>query len=181
MWFFIISIILILIVVWGVMTVSKGKISERAEKELEFLRTQESRVTIESMPSPHSDLINYSTPQSSRKVNQNKLKYKYEIVGEQSYQQNLRKIAGPKEDVSKSYECMAKVISEPTNKYDKNAVKVEINGLLVGYINKAEAKKVSGRKVNKIVPAVIDGGWVNDDSEGSYGGKLAIGSIGELL
>ena len=107
--------------------------------------------------------------------------YIYNIVGEQSYQNNLKKIAGPKEEESKFFECYAKVSSEPLNQYDKNAVKVEINGLLVGYLSRSEAAKLAGKVVNKTVPAVIDGGWKDEESTGSYGVKLAINNIYDLV
>ena len=107
--------------------------------------------------------------------------YAYNIVGEQSYQNNLKKIAGPKEEESKFFECYAKVSSEPFNQYDKNAVKVEINGLLVGYLSKSEAAKLSSKVVNKTVPAVIDGGWKDEESTGSYGVKLAINNVNDLI
>lgn len=107
--------------------------------------------------------------------------YTFDIVGEQSYQSNLKKIAGKKEAESKYVQVVANIISEPSNPYDKNAIKVEINGLIVGYINKNEAKTISGRKINKAIPAVINGGWKDDESEGSYGVKLAIRSINDLL
>ena len=107
--------------------------------------------------------------------------YAYNIVGEQSYQNNLKKIAGPKEEESKFFECYAKVSSEPFNQYDKNAVKVEINGLLVGYLSKSEAAKLSSKVVNKTVPAVIDGGWKDEESTGSYGVKLAINNVNDLV
>lgn len=112
---------------------------------------------------------------------QGRCAYGYDIVGENSYQQNLAKIAGKKEELSKFHECTAKVTSDPLNKYDQNAVKVEINGLLVGYLNRAEAQKLSGKTVNKTVPAVIDGGWNDSDSTGSYGVKLAVNSVDDLL
>jgi len=111
----------------------------------------------------------------------NNTSYAYNIVGEQSYQNNLKKIAGPKEEESKFFECQAKVSSEPFNQYDKNAVKVEINGLTVGYLSKSEAAKLSGKVVNKTVPAVIDGGWFDADGEGSYGVKLAVNNVNDLL
>ena len=111
----------------------------------------------------------------------NNTSYAYNIVGEQSYQNNLKKIAGPKEEESKFFECYAKVSSEPFNQYDKNAVKVEINGLLVGYLSKSEAAKLSSKVVNKTVPAVIDGGWKDEESTGSYGVKLAINSVYDLV
>lgn len=108
------------------------------------------------------------------------IKYNYDIVGEQSYQKNLAKIAGRKEEESKFHECHAKVSSEPFNKFDKNAVKVEINGLLVGYVNKVDASKLAGKVINITVPAVINGGWDDGDSEGSYGVKLAINNVYDL-
>ena len=107
--------------------------------------------------------------------------YTYDIVGEASYQNNLIKIAGKKEEESKFYECSAKVISEPTNKYDKDAVKVEINGLTVGYLSRAEAQRLAGKRINKTVPAVINGGWSDGDSTGHYGVKLAINSVLDLV
>lgn len=111
----------------------------------------------------------------------NNASYAYNIVGEQSYQNNLKKIAGPKEEESKFFKCQAKVSSEPFNQYDKNAVKVEINGSVVGYLSKSEAAKLAGKVVNKTVPAVIDGSWDDHDSEGSYGVKLAINSVNDLI
>lgn len=108
------------------------------------------------------------------------IRYCYDIVGEQSYQKNLAKIAGKKEEESKFHECHAIVSSEPFNKFDKNAVKVEINGLLVGYINRDDASKLSGKVINKTVPAVVNGGWDDGDTKGSYGVKLAINNVYDL-
>lgn len=118
--------------------------------------------------------------ETSINLTPNKTSYAYDIVGEQAYQKNLKKIAGPKEEESKFVECYAKVSSEPFNQYDKNAVKVEINGLTVGYLSKSEAAKLAGRVINKTVPAVINGGWKDDESTGSYGVKLAINSVMDL-
>lgn len=126
-------------------------------------------------------VINNKSKVNATASGQGNISYNYNIVGEQSYQQNLRKIAGPKKEVSKFFECTAKVTSEPSNKYDKNAIKVEINGLQVGYISKAEAQKLAGKNINKMVSAVIDGGWDDGDSEGSYGVKLAINNLSDLL
>ncbi|WP_290015472.1 hypothetical protein [Acinetobacter pittii] len=107
--------------------------------------------------------------------------YLVDIVGEQSYQANLRKIAGPKQEKSKYVEVMARVVSEPFNAYDKNAVKIEINGLTVGYLSRDDAKLLVGKVINKNVPALINGGWLDNDSEGSYGVKLGIQSLNELI
>ncbi|MGC9659976.1 hypothetical protein BFR77_10135 [Acinetobacter pittii] len=107
--------------------------------------------------------------------------YLVDIVGEQSYQANLRKIAGPKQEKSKYVEVMARVVSEPFNAYDKNAVKIEINGLTVGYLSRNDAKLLAAKVINKTVPVLINGGWLDNDSEGSYGVKLGIQSLNELI
>lgn len=119
---------------------------------------------------------------SNKFSQQTNLSYTYNIVGENSYQNNLSSIAGKKGFESKFFECRAHVISEPFNKFDSNAVKVEINGLIVGYLSKLEAQKLKGHIVNKKVPAVINGGWyIDPDDEGSYGVKLAISNVMDLI
>lgn len=113
--------------------------------------------------------------------NSSNVNYNFNIVGEGFYQQNLRKIAGPKEEISKFHECTARITSEPTNKFDKNAVKVEINGLLVGYLSRGDAQKLAGKRINRTVDAVIDGGWYDDIDEGQYGVKLAVKNVSDLI
>lgn len=126
--------------------------------------------------------IGGETSRSSSNRNNQKIitEYDFDIVGEQSYQQNLARISGQKELRSKHFECSAIVISEPSNRFDKNAIRVEINGLIVGYIPKEKAKKLSRYSVRKTVPALINGGWKDDYSEGNYGVKLAIDNLNEL-
>ncbi|AQZ81181.1 hypothetical protein BUM88_05945 [Acinetobacter calcoaceticus] len=114
-------------------------------------------------------------------ITERPIDYFFDIVGEQSYQANLRKIAGPKQERSKYVEVMARVVSEPFNAYDKNAVKIEINGLTVGYLSRDDAKVLAGKVINQTVPALINGGWLDDNSEGSYGVKLGIQSLNELI
>lgn len=114
-------------------------------------------------------------------ITERPIEYFFDIIGEQSYQANLRKIAGPKQERSKYVEVMARVVSEPFNAYDKNAVKIEINGLTVGYLSRDDAKLLAGKVINQTVPALINGGWLDDNSEGSYGVKLGIQSLNELI
>ncbi|RZG78696.1 hypothetical protein EXE10_17130 [Acinetobacter sp. WCHAc060033] len=113
--------------------------------------------------------------------NSSDVNYNFNIVGEGFYQQNLKKIAGPKEEISKFHECTAKITSEPTNKFDKDAVKVEINGLLVGYLSRSDAQKLAGKRINRTVDAVINGGWDDDIDEGQYGVKLAVKNVSDLI
>ena len=53
------------------------------------------------------------------------------VAGESHYQEALRSIAGTG-DVR--HEAEAHLIPEPENEYDPNAVRVEIDGLKVGYL-----------------------------------------------
>lgn len=73
------------------------------------------------------------------------------------------------------------------HQYDPNAIKVTIRGLTVGYLSRDNAKQLAGKKIDKTVPAVIDGGWFDpdcddiEDREGFYGVKLGINSLNNLL
>lgn len=105
--------------------------------------------------------------------------YDFDIVGEASYQENLEQIAGPKTEAGHEHECMAVLIPEPDNRYDRNAVRVDINSLTVGYIPKEIAAAIAGMiarspAVSRFsVDAIIVGGWRRrNGSEGSFGVKL---------
>ena len=58
---------------------------------------------------------------------------------------------------------------------------MEINGLLVGYLSRGDAQKLVGKRINRTVDAVINGGWDDDIDEGQYGVKLAIKNVSDLI
>jgi hypothetical protein len=101
--------------------------------------------------------------------------YEYDIVGESRYQENLERIVGGKTDESQEFECTAYLTAEPSNPHDRHAVRVDINGLTVGYIPRDDAKTIGeqiGRR-NAKVDAIITGGWRRrNGNEGSFGVKL---------
>lgn len=108
----------------------------------------------------------------------------FEIVGEAAYQSNLKKIAGPKTKEAKYLTVSALIESEPTNKHDRNALKVTIQGLTVGYLSREEASYIAAKStspISKPVMATIVGGWKDKTSEGQYGVKLLLTSIDDLL
>jgi HIRAN domain-containing protein len=122
----------------------------------------------------------------SRKKRQSTLEFKpgrgfsFEIVGEANYQENLKKIAGPKTEYSKKHKCVAVLMPEPNNPHDPNAVRVDISRKTVGYVARTEAKKIQ-EIILSIAPvagiqcqAKIVGGWKDKDSEGHFGVKLNI-------
>lgn len=104
--------------------------------------------------------------------------YDFEIVGESRYQDNLLKLVGKKQEEGAEKYVHALLIAEPENKYDKNAVRVDIEGYTVGYIPRDEARKIQqdlfgvSRSGTAVCNAVIVGGWKDEESEGHFGVRL---------
>lgn len=63
--------------------------------------------------------------------------YDLEIVGESNYQDALKRIAHGRGGVR--LECRAEMYLESDNKYDRNAVRVSIDGKTVGYLSREMA------------------------------------------
>lgn len=125
----------------------------------------------------HNEL--FQAPATIYKVTGYK-EFDFEIVGEHSYQQALKRIAGAKTEMSKEHYAVATLNLEPDNPYDKEACVVKISTETVGYLSKQEAfdflDQLDQLKIARstffLVDAVVVGGWKNKDSEGSYGVKL---------
>jgi len=66
-----------------------------------------------------------------------------EVVGESHYQRALWQIVGdeftPRDPVR--YEVVALLVPEPDNPYDANAVRIVVDGLLVGYLSRSDAAR----------------------------------------
>jgi hypothetical protein len=105
------------------------------------------------------------------------------VVGEQSYQDELDQLAGPKTEAGVAVDVQATLLTEPSNLHDKNAVVVTIDGLTVGYLSRSaaagfhahlasvgQAKEArAGRASLGGIEAEITGGWKRGDDEGNYG------------
>lgn len=61
------------------------------------------------------------------------------VVGESNYQPAIRKVCGWEPGTDTHFECFAELVPEPTNRYDPNAVRVDIDGACVGYLSRADA------------------------------------------
>jgi HIRAN domain-containing protein len=61
------------------------------------------------------------------------------VVGESSYQPAIRKACGWSPGTDTHFDCFAELVPEPTNPYDPNAVRVDIDGACVGYLSRADA------------------------------------------
>ncbi len=71
-------------------------------------------------------------------------RYPLGVVGESFYQDNLSEIAqcSPRKDEFRQDKYSAHLILEDNNRHDPgNAVRVEINGLVVGYLSRTNAAK----------------------------------------
>lgn len=67
------------------------------------------------------------------------------VAGESHHHDALVSLTGPPIEGGYSLPVPVELILEPTNPYDPNAVRVEVRGLLVGYINGKDAPAVTAR------------------------------------
>lgn len=65
--------------------------------------------------------------------------YPFEIVGEASYQSNIKRFADLQNGKSCFTEIKASITREPNNSFDKNACRVEIDGYTIGYFSRNDA------------------------------------------
>ena len=97
--------------------------------------------------------------------------YEMDITGEEDYQAALEDLCGPRlpEGVNQVETAWLVVADNKTNS-NKNAVRVEIQGRLVGYLNLEDTIRyrrylnAKGKpKAHSQCRALIKGGWVNSD------------------
>ena len=80
--------------------------------------------------------------------------YNQQVYGEDHYQDALIRLAGPYSKEGKRLICDADLYLEPNNPYDRNAIRVEIEGTPVGYIGRYDAPVL--RKQLKAI-GILDG------------------------
>jgi HIRAN domain len=64
-----------------------------------------------------------------------------DVVGESHYQENIGAIVGPKAEDPMHRAVPVDLVPEPQNPYDRNAVRCEVLGRLVGYLSRADASR----------------------------------------
>jgi hypothetical protein len=62
-----------------------------------------------------------------------------DVVGESHYQPAIRTACNWKPGADTLFDCMAELVPEPTNPYDRNAIKVTIDGACVGHLSRQDA------------------------------------------
>jgi len=106
--------------------------------------------------------------------------YTLDVVGESHYQDALNEICGGKSEDGYHDIVQAFLIYEDDNAYDDQAIRVEIQGKVVGYLTRAVArnyrrqmKGAAYENLPGVCSAKIVGGWDRGDGDaGSYGVKL---------
>jgi hypothetical protein len=103
--------------------------------------------------------------------------YSLPVVGESHYQKHLQRICGRRKRDGEDKFTQATLVLEDSNTYDKNAVRVDINELPVGYLGADHAiqyrkllRKAGHPRLTATCEANIRGGWDNGDGDvGRYG------------
>jgi hypothetical protein len=103
--------------------------------------------------------------------------YGLEVVGEAHYQDALAAFCGGYSRDGYELVCDARLVPEPDNPHDANAVRVEIGGRKVGYISRGDAPKINAELsllgldgAGVVVGAMIRGGWRrNQHDQGAFG------------
>lgn len=100
------------------------------------------------------------------------------VVGESKYQRDLEAICGGRTEEGVNHLVSARLVLEDSNPYDRDAVRVDISGRPVGYLNRQDAKAYrrylrktrDGGKVVGVCNAQIRGGWKRgEDDQGNFG------------
>lgn len=102
------------------------------------------------------------------------------VVGESHYLETLAGLVAALRVDAGDREVMtvAKLVREPMNRYDRNAVRVEIHGHLVGYLSREDASEIQPwlRRAERdglvFVLARLGGGLVQDGQVGPIGVTL---------
>jgi hypothetical protein len=100
-----------------------------------------------------------------------------EVVGESAYQDVLWRLCGGTVGERVRYDIIAVLVPEPTNPYDANAITVQIEGEVIGYLPRATAQEylpglkrlMSLRGGYVALRGVIVGGGYYDDGPGRLG------------
>lgn len=62
-----------------------------------------------------------------------------DVVGESHYQPAIRSACDWKPGTDTLFHCLAELVPEPTNRHDRHAIMVMINGACVGYLSRQDA------------------------------------------
>jgi hypothetical protein len=108
-----------------------------------------------------------------------------DVVGESSYQDCLEKLCAPRTTESVRCSFRALLILEDSNRHDKMAVRVDIDGHTVGYFDRETARsyrkqlEIAGHPlITASCDAIVVGGWYRGPADfGYYGVKVDLPTV----
>lgn len=107
--------------------------------------------------------------------------FEFEVVGESHYQKAIARLAGDHSTDGADVECVAELRPEDNNRYDPKAVAVKIQGNLVGYLARDDARSFRRRLGQKGLAAQVTtcdarivGGMLRNGEKWHYGVRLDI-------
>ena len=71
--------------------------------------------------------------------------YATHVVGESFYEENLHALCGPATDHMRQFGKTAVLTVEGNNPFDRNAVRVDVDGLTVGHLSRMDAVRFRSR------------------------------------
>jgi hypothetical protein len=106
--------------------------------------------------------------------------YSIDVVGESNYQNALMKICGGYTKEGHNKTIRAHLIHEDSNPYDNKAIRIDIQGMTVGYLSRTLAREFRKQLFESGYPgkpascnAIIVGGWDRGKSDkGHFGVRL---------
>ena len=105
--------------------------------------------------------------------------FRVAVVGESHYQEALEAICGGRTEDGVDRIIPARLIAEDTNPYDRQAVRIEVDGRHVGYLARADARSYRDYMLKHGIgasagwcPARIRGGWQREGDSGHFGVQL---------
>ena len=110
------------------------------------------------------------------------------VVGESQYRSAIERVSGGPSRDGVEWDCIARLVPELSNPYDKAAVAVYIADEKVGYLSREAAraygptgKALAGRGLVGDTEALIRGGWNRSTNDrGDYGITLSLATPDEL-
>lgn len=114
------------------------------------------------------------SPAMPRRVMRSKAEFPLEVVGESYYQENLERISGPRTEDGVDLVVDAILHPDNTNPHDPHAVRVEIDGKIVGHLSRDDAKIFRDKfQAAQGCKANVRGGWDRGHGDrGDYGVRL---------
>lgn len=97
-----------------------------------------------------------------------------DVVGESHYQRELEEIAGGRTEDGVDLSVDAELVPQDDNPHDQNAVAVQVNGTIVGFLprEQAAAYRCAGRGREKHGARIVGGWYRGRDDRGHFGVKL---------